>query len=124
MKTAAPAEGAAVQGGIKEEVWEPAYTLPPSSAQHVIPLNSRWRVRLDDPLQFVLEVRKGNARNRASGYLGSAYCVSRTALLRNIHKRAGHVSMAALAQVAALPDLHPGHCARIMEALRAQGGGA
>ena len=78
-----------------------------STAPNVIAvLNNSWRV-VDDPLQWILEVRKGHKRQRASGYSGRSYCCSRTALLRCIREHCGAVDPEALVILRHLPDRHP-----------------
>ena len=69
-------------------------------------LNRRWRV-IDDPLQWILQVRKGRARVKASGWLGIAFCMTRTALLRNIYEHCGPVDQNTMALIYTLPEWHP-----------------
>jgi hypothetical protein len=71
--------------------------------REVVVLNDRWRVRLDDPLEWVLEVRKGRETSRSSGFRGSAWCVTRTALMQNIRERCGEVNPEAWAVLESLP---------------------
>lgn len=73
---------------------------------HII-LNGRWRVRLDDPLQWILEYRQGPPRKKSTGYVGRSYCTQRGTLLRDIRDYCGDVDSGALRQVAALPDRFP-----------------
>jgi hypothetical protein len=68
-------------------------------------LNANWRV-VDDPLQWILQVRKGRKRKKATGYRNRSFCVSRTALLRCIREYCGPVDPDGLALIAALPKLH------------------
>lgn len=79
---------------------EDASGLLPTSIGFPIRLNERWRVSFDQ-LQWILE------RYRGGRWIGSAYCVTRETLLRNIRERAGTVDANALALVAALPEWHP-----------------
>jgi hypothetical protein len=74
---------------------------PRSYTRFPIILNDRWRVSFDE-LQWILEKRRSGTRWR-----GSAYCVTRSALLRNIRERCGDADPDALAEVKALPDWHP-----------------
>lgn len=66
-------------------------------------LNDRWRV-VDDPLQWILEVRKGQQTAKASGWRGRSFCRSRTSLLRCIRELSGEVDAAALRIIDELPD--------------------
>lgn len=65
----------------------------------LVKLNERWRID-DDPLQWVLKRRKGK------GWIGSAYCTTRTALLSNIRERAGNVDPAAVAFIETWQEQH------------------
>src|SRR5262245_57424372 len=47
----------------------------------VAQLNETWRV-VDDPLQWILQRRKGNPRSRNSGWKNRSFCRTREALLR------------------------------------------
>ena len=67
----------------------------------------RWRVT-DDGIQWILWVRKGNPRRKASGYRGHAFCLWRTALLRSVREKFGHVPPEFEQVVATLPERHPG----------------
>ena len=77
-----------------------------SSKGMVIVLNDQWRVR-DDGVQWILEVRKGRKRARASGYVGRLFHVSRTALSASVGKLCGNVSRLGLSEILALPERHP-----------------
>jgi len=75
-------------------------------------LNSRWRV-VDDPLQWILQVRRATARKNDTGYQNRSYCVSRTGLLRCIreycdpsNEEDGPIDPEALAILEKLPELH------------------
>jgi hypothetical protein len=68
-------------------------------------LNAKWRV-VDDPIQWILQVRKGRKGKRTTGYRGRSYCLSRTALLRCIREYCGPVEPNALALIEALPERH------------------
>ena len=72
----------------------------------VAQLNATWRV-IDDPLQWILQRKKGNPRNKNSGWRGRSFCRTRAALLGCICKYCGEVAVEALAKVQALPDGHP-----------------
>src|SRR5262249_57055606 len=47
----------------------------------VAQLNETWRI-VDDPLQWILERRKGNPRSKNSGWENRSFCITRDALLR------------------------------------------
>ncbi len=79
----------------------PAHPSNPLVAQ----LNGRWRV-VDDPLQWILQRRKGTPSNKKSGWKGNAFCRTRKALSRNIRERCGEVDPEALAEIEATPEWH------------------
>jgi hypothetical protein len=68
-------------------------------------LNERWRV-VDDPLQWILQRRKGSPRKKNSGWQGRSFCRTREALLRCVREYCGEVDPAALNKIKALPDWH------------------
>jgi hypothetical protein len=72
----------------------------------VAQLNTSWRVK-DDPLQWILQRKKGNPRKKNSGWRGRSFCRTREALLRCIRDYCGEVDVLALAKVQALPEWHP-----------------
>lgn len=71
----------------------------------IVILNERWRV-VDDTLQWILEVRKGERRVKASGWVGRRFHCQRTALMRSIDELCGVVDPAALADLETLPGRH------------------
>jgi len=71
----------------------------------VAQLSERWRV-VDDPLQWILQRRKGNPRSKSSGWQGRSFCTSREGLLRCVREKCGDVEPAALSVLSALPDHH------------------
>ena len=71
----------------------------------VAQLNERWRV-VADPLQWILQKRKGTPSKKKSGWQGSSFCRTRKALLRNIRERCGEVDPKTLAEIEALPEWH------------------
>ena len=75
-------------------------------ARALVQLNDRWRV-IDDPLQWILQIRRGRPSAKASGWRGEHYCRQRTSLLRCIREYCGEVDPAAIAILRALPDWHP-----------------
>lgn len=80
-------------------------------AQFVV-LNERWRVRLNDPAQWILEYRLGRPTRKSTGNTGRSYCNQRRTLLRDIHDYCGNVDPNALAQVKMLPERFPYRAAR------------
>lgn len=69
-------------------------------------LNARWRV-VDDPLQWILQVRKGRPTAKASGWRDRRFHVQRTALMRSVAELCGPVEPEACRMLAALPATHP-----------------
>jgi hypothetical protein len=82
-------------------------------------LNANWRV-IENPLQWILQRRKGNPRGKNSGWENRSYCATREALLRCIRENCCYagsrqigsidqyrgVDEAALGEVNALPESH------------------
>jgi len=76
---------------------------------------------IDDPLQWILQRKKGNPRNKNSGWRGRSFCRTREALLRCVREYCCSpdkgqlrciqeyrgVDKAALQQLRALPEWHP-----------------
>jgi hypothetical protein len=75
------------------------------SNQLVAQLNESWRV-VDDPLQWILQRRKGNPRSKAAGWRGRSYCGMREALVRCVREYCGEVDVDALAKLNKLPVWH------------------
>lgn len=75
-------------------------------AQFIV-LTERWRVRLNDPAQWVLEYRLGRPSQKSTGWRGSSYCTQRRTLLRDIREKCGEVDPAGLRQVETLPARFP-----------------
>ncbi len=71
----------------------------------IVRLNEKWRI-VDDPLQWILERRRGVPGKKSTGWVGSAYCTTRAALLSNIRERAGDVDPAAVAFIETWPERH------------------
>ncbi|MGD9868088.1 MAG: hypothetical protein AB7U38_08855 [Hyphomicrobiales bacterium] len=69
-------------------------------------LNDSWRI-VDDPLQWILERRKGGPRTKATGWISRSFCASKLGLTRCIPAYCGPVDPDALAVVDALPAFHP-----------------
>jgi hypothetical protein len=80
----------------------PAHPLKRVIAQ----LSPNWRVT-DDPLQWILERRKGNPRKKNFGWRKRSFCRTREGLLRCVREYCGQVDNDALAQLQGLPDYHP-----------------
>jgi hypothetical protein len=72
----------------------------------VAQLNERWRV-VDDPLQWILQRRKGNPRARNSGWRDRSFCRMKYALMGCISKHCGEIDAGARSTVEALPECHP-----------------
>ena len=70
---------------------------------HIV-LNDRWRIRLDDPLQWILEYREGALGKKSTGYKGRSYCTQRGTLKRCIREYCGPVGDVPLRQVEALAE--------------------
>jgi len=68
-------------------------------------LNELWRV-VDDPLQWILQRKKGNPRKKSSGWQGRSFCRTREALLRCVLEYCGEVDLPALEKLNELPDWH------------------
>ena len=80
----------------------PAHPLNPVVAQ----LNAKWRV-VDDPLQWILQRKKGNPRSRNAGWQGRSFCRTRDALLRCVREHCGEIDLDSLAWLQDLPHWHP-----------------
>jgi hypothetical protein len=84
---------------------------PPPPLAHpsnrvIAQLNAKWRV-VDDPLQWILQRRKGNPRKKNSGWLDRSFCTTRDGLLRCVRENCGEVDDDALSELQALPEFHP-----------------
>jgi hypothetical protein len=88
----------------------PVLTDLPLSPAHpsnrlIAELNRNWRV-VDDPLQWILQRRKGNPRKKNSGWQERSFCTTREGLMQCVREYCGEVDDKALAQLHALPDFH------------------
>ncbi len=72
----------------------------------VAQVNANWRV-VDDPLQWILQRRKGKPRTRNSGWRDRSFCRKRHALLGCISRHCGEIDAGALFTLEALPGYHP-----------------
>ena len=72
----------------------------------VAQLNASWRV-VDDPLQWILQRRKGNPRKKSLGWQGRSFCRTRDALLRCVREYCGEIDLEALSMLKDLPEWHP-----------------
>src|SRR5262245_57697984 len=70
----------------------------------VAQLNTNWRV-VDDPLQWILQRRKGNPRKKNSGWQDRSFCTTREVLLRCVGEYCGEVDQNALVDLRALISL-------------------
>jgi hypothetical protein len=85
---------------------DPVQHLAHTSNQLVAQLNSTWRV-VDDPLQWILQRRKGGPRKKNSGWQGRSFCRTREALLRCVREYCAQIDLDAVARLQDLPGLHP-----------------
>jgi hypothetical protein len=83
------------------------FSLAHPSNRLTAQLNKDWRV-MDDPLQWVLQRRKGNPRKKNTGWQERSFCTTRDGLLRCVREACGEVDDKALAQLHALPEFHTG----------------
>ena len=72
----------------------PAHPLDRLVAQ----LNESWRV-VDDPLQWILQRRKGNPRPKNSGWRDRSFCRTRDALLRCVREYCGEIDVNSLSKL-------------------------
>jgi len=68
-------------------------------------LNENWRV-VDDPLQWILQRRKGSPRAKNSGWRNRSFCTTREGLLRCIRECIGETDVDAFAELRRLPENH------------------
>ena len=68
-------------------------------------LDANWRV-IDEPLQWVVQQRKGNQRGKNTGWRGRMFFRTRTGLLNLTPEYCGRLDPSALASLAALPERH------------------
>jgi hypothetical protein len=61
----------------------------------ILQLNDRWRLAHDGQLQWVLQVRKGHARVKASGFASKRFYTSSTALTSAVTRLCGVITPAA-----------------------------
>ena len=80
---------------------------PPAhpSNRLIAQLNANWRV-VDDPLQWILQRRKGNPRKKNSGWQDRSFCTTREGLLRCIRELCGEIDDNSLTRIHALPEFH------------------
>ncbi len=125
MKTASPKKGEAARASKNNETRRETTPCPRgrlhvvatrATASLPIRLNDRWRVA-DDPLQWILQQRKAKEGSRRrdgstrSGWRNRRFPTTRDLLKRDIAELCGEVEPAALAQIEALPEVHPGFAA-------------
>mgnify|MGYP003375773489 CR=1 FL=1 len=61
----------------------------------ILQLNDHWRLAHDGQLQWVLQVRKGQVRAKASGFVSKRFYTSRTALMAAVATWCGVISPSA-----------------------------
>jgi hypothetical protein len=91
--------------GLSEECQDGAKRPAHLSNRLIAQLNERWRV-VDDPLQWILQRKKGNPRKKSSGWRGRSFCRTREALLRCVREYCGEIEIDALARLDELPEWH------------------
>jgi hypothetical protein len=92
-------EAVSVPNRVSKRPAHPSYRL-------VAQLNERWRV-VDDPLQWILQRKKGNPRKKNSGWRDRSFCRTQGALLRCVAGYCGEIDANSLAKLKSLPDWHP-----------------
>jgi len=97
-----PSAGSRRQRHPQDRAKRPAHP----STRLVAQLNESWRV-IDDPLQWILQRKKGSPRKKNSGWRGRSFCRTRDALLRCVAGYCGEIDDNALAELNSLPDWHP-----------------
>jgi len=75
------------------------------SNRFVAQLSDSWRV-VDDPLQWILQRKKGCPREKNSGWRNRSFCTTREGLLRCIREYSGEIDADACAELRRLPDNH------------------
>ena len=94
--------------GVKTPSAAPSPAVSPlahPSNRLIAQLNANWRV-IDDPLQWILQRRKGKPRKKNSGWIDRSFCTTRDALLRCVRELCGVVVEEALNELQALPEFH------------------
>jgi hypothetical protein len=82
-----------------------AERLAHPSASFPIVLNANCRV-VDDPLQWIVQERKGNPRSKNAGWRGRLFFRTRDGLLTALGGYFGELHPEALASLLALPERH------------------
>ncbi len=82
-------------------------TLSQRIHQFHIVLNELWRVRLNDPSQWILQRQHGRNADGSPRYRDRSFHALRRTLLREIRGFCGEVDPSALRQVEALPERFP-----------------
>jgi hypothetical protein len=103
-----------VKGVRKPPIEGPAHQCCQDLTQHprthsnrlVAQLNGTGGV-VDDPLQWILQRKKGTPRKKNSGWRSRSFCRTREALLRCVREYCGEVNVDCLAELQALPNWHP-----------------
>ncbi len=62
---------------------------------------------VDDPLQWILQRKKGNPRRKNSGWRDRSFCRMRGALLGCVAGHCGEIDDNSLAKLKSLPNWHP-----------------
>jgi hypothetical protein len=92
----------------KAGVVTPAVTNAPAHPSTAFRLALSDRIHLiSDDLQWIVQVRRGKARARNSGWHARHFCRSRVGLQLAVRRVLGRADLpAALAQISALPEWH------------------
>ena len=77
----------------------------PSPAFPIV-LNERWRI-VDDPLQWIVQRRKGTAREKNQGWQSERFHLSRDHMLEWIKEHVTDLDSKAKAALISLPERHP-----------------
>jgi hypothetical protein len=104
---------------LQQRVRQPKLVAPAGTAPHnpppplahpsnrvIFQLNAKWRV-VDDPLQWILQRRKGNPRKKNSGWQDRSFCTTREGLLRCVRENCCEVDDKGLTKLQVLPEFHP-----------------
>jgi hypothetical protein len=106
---------AGATAGVRERLPSPCADVIPAATEYrpahpsqpfPVHLNSDWRV-IDDPLQWILQSRKGNPRQKNPGWSARYFLRTRGGLLTYVREHCGEVEESALAGLRSLPEWHP-----------------
>ena len=72
----------------------------------LVELNASWR-EVDDPLQWMLQRKKGNPRKKNFGWRNRFFCRTREGLVRCVCECGVEIDADGRAKLQALPNYHP-----------------